>query len=270
MTEPRRLTISGGLKAVDTGGRRPVSISPLVGFDDVFAPPGWHPPMALPEGAVFGKDEMHVLDLQIGLLKAGFDCGALDGVASGDTWTALTRAVASDVKSDRLAKIGQAMARHFPAFQISTRLRVIHFFAQAAHETGGFRYMQEIGGPSYFSKYDGRADLKNTEPGDGARFHGRGIFQLTGRGNYITYGNELGVDLVAHPDLAADPATAVELACLYWKDRGLNALADADNTEAISIKINGGNSKTIRKKGHLAERLQYVALIKQIWALPSP
>jgi hypothetical protein len=80
------------------------------------------------------------------------------------------------------------------------------------HETG--RAMQPIfekGSKDYFHKYDGRADLGNTEPGDGFLFRGRGRVQLTGRRNYAKAGAKLGVDLVANPDLALDPVIATKI-----------------------------------------------------------
>lgn len=84
-----------------------------------------------------------------------------------------------------------------------------YMLATTFHETD--RSMQPIhehGGPSYFAKYDGRADLGNTHPGDGNRFHGRGYVQLTGRRNYMRAGAVLGIDMVANPDFALVPKYA--------------------------------------------------------------
>jgi putative chitinase len=88
--------------------------------------------------------------------------------------------------------------------------------------------------------YEGRKDLGNTQPGDGKRYKGRGIFQLTGRANYKSYGDRLGLDLVATPELASDVMNAVKIACEYWTDKKLNDYADKDDVKMITKRINGG------------------------------
>jgi predicted chitinase len=123
---------------------------------------------------------------------------------------------------------------------INTPRRLEHFLAQMGHETGGFRLTHEQGSRNYFRRYDGRRDLGNVKPGDGYRYRGRGIIQLTGRSNYRTYGKKLGVDLEGNPDLAADPKVALRVAAQYWNDRGLNALADRNDIRGITRRINGG------------------------------
>lgn len=141
---------------------------------------------------------------------------------------------------------------------IATSLRLCHFLAQAAHETDGFRTLQEYGGPAYFARYDGRRDLGNTRAGDGARFHGRGIFQLTGRSNYRRYGALIGVDLEAHPERAMEPEISLRVAFAYWRERGCNLPADADDVAAVTKLINGGQNG-------LAERARLLAVAKGIW-----
>jgi putative chitinase len=90
------------------------------------------------------------------------------------------------------AAIVAGVTEHFDALaddhDVTTRLRLCHFLAQAAHETDGFRTLEEYGGPAYFIRYEGRRDLGNTQAGDGVRYHGRGILQLTGRANYHRFG----------------------------------------------------------------------------------
>ena len=126
-------------------------------------------------------------------------------------------------------------------YEINTPLRVSHFWAQAAHECAGFRTMHEYWKPTPAQcRYEGRKDLGNVQPGDGYLFRGRGIFQLTGRANYETMGKKLGLDLVNNPDLAAQPEVALRIACEYWKSRKLNAMADKNDIEGITKKINGG------------------------------
>ncbi|WP_397606705.1 XVIPCD domain-containing protein [Silanimonas sp.] len=92
----------------------------------------------------------------------------------------------------------------------------------------------------------GARKLGNTEPGDGWQFHGRGYVQLTGRSNYASAGNELGLDLINHPELAADPKIAADIAVHYWIERVRTRDAESDVTAATRA-INGGQN-------HLAER----------------
>lgn len=143
-----------------------------------------------------------------------------------------------------LENLAEGFYKYFPHYEITTVKRIAAFLAQAAHETGGFKWMHELGGRSYFNKYEpGTAigkRLGNTQIGDGYRFRGRGIFQLTGRYNYQRYGELLAVDLVHNPDSAADPIIACHIACEYWKQTKLNPLADDNNLREITRRINGG------------------------------
>ncbi|MCO5090776.1 glycoside hydrolase family 19 protein [Bosea sp. (in: a-proteobacteria)] len=141
---------------------------------------------------------------------------------------------------------------------VATPLRVCHFLAQAAHETDGFRTLEEYGGPAYFARYEGRRDLGNSEAGDGARYHGRGIFQLTGRSNYRRFGQIIGIDLEARPERAKEPETSLMVAFAYWRERACNAAADRDDIAGVTRLINGG-------RNGLAERTRYLAKAKEIW-----
>ena len=145
-------------------------------------------------------------------------------------------------------------------FSIATPARSAAFLAQLAHESGQFRFMEEIWGPTpaqvrYEPQSTLAARLGNTEAGDGRRFKGRGPIQVTGRANYRRYGDLLGVDLIADPPKAADPAVAFRVAALFWARNGLNELADqgtADAFRQITRRINGGFNG-------LAERQQFFA-----------
>lgn len=90
------------------------------------------------------------------------------------------------------------------------------------------------------SAYEGRTDLGNTQPGDGARFIGRGFIQITGRGNYQQYGDELGIDLVDHPELANDPAIAAKILVQYFKDNGVDKAAENGDWRQVRYLVNGG------------------------------
>jgi predicted chitinase len=113
--------------------------------------------------------------------------------------------------------------------------------ATVAVETGSFLPIKERGGPAYFTKmYEGRADLGNTEPGDGAKFKGRGYIQITGRLNYTNYGRAIGVDLAENPDLALDPAVAAHVLALYFRQKNIPQLATLAKWESVRKRVNGG------------------------------
>lgn len=156
------------------------------------------------------------------------------------------------------AKILSELAAHLdtylPKYEVNTYLRLCHFIAQAAHESAGFKTLEEYASGA---AYEGRKDLGNTVKGDGKRYKGRGIFQLTGRANYKAIGDKLGVNLVDNPDLAATGEISVQTALEYWKSRGLNAFADKDDVLTITKKINGGTNG-------LDDRKQYLAKAKTI------
>lgn len=100
---------------------------------------------------------------------------------------------------DTLDTIGAAWSRYGDGAEA----KLAYVLATAFHETGRFKYLREIWGPTaQQKKYEGRADLGNTVKGDGKRFMGRGLVQITGRRNYADWSKRLGVDLVAHPELA--------------------------------------------------------------------
>jgi predicted chitinase len=145
---------------------------------------------------------------------------------------------------------------------IDTPLRTAAFVAQLAHESGEFRWMEEIWGPTpaqlrYEPPGDLAAKLGNTQAGDGKRFKGRGPIQITGRFNYAKFGGLLGVDLIANPALAATPEVAFATAGLFWQSNGLNELADARQFVAITRRINGGTNG-------LADRQMYYERAKAV------
>lgn len=205
---------------------------------------------------------MNVATLQARLLSAGRDPGPPDGVMGVRTLTALLDRLCAHAPAERLRDLAAAMVAELPLYDVWTVLRLQHFLAQALHETGGLVNLVELGGPTYCRKYDGRTDLGNVEPGDGYRFRGRGIFQVTGRANYRTYGAKVGIDLEVTPDRAAEPALAVLLAALYWNSRSINRAADADDLEAVTRKINGGVNG-------LRDRRVWLDTIRAVWGAPA-
>jgi predicted chitinase len=136
-------------------------------------------------------------------------------------------------RADYLPFIQQAMGE----FEITKYLREAAFLAQLAHESAELRYMEEIASGA---AYEGRKDLGNTQPGDGKRYKGRGPIQLTGRANYQKYGQLLGLDLINDPTIAATKEVGFRIAGLYWQSHGLNELADNQQFETITRRINGG------------------------------
>lgn len=199
---------------------------------------------------------MNAAHWQQRLSLEGYDIGPIDGVAGPKTYAALFQYVAGRKLGATAQALGRGANSHFGDV-INTPLRLAHFIAQGAHETGGFIFFKELGGPSYFKKYDGRKDLGNIQPGDGARFAGRGMFQLTGRANYNQASKETGIDFLAKPELASDPELSVLLAVNYWRGRNINPKADADDLEGVTRKINGGVNG-------LADRAKYLARAKAI------
>ena len=116
-------------------------------------------------------------------------------------------------------------------------MRQATFLSQLAHESGRFYYVEEIASGK---AYEGRKDLGNVKPGDGVRYKGRGLIQLTGRANYRQLSQELGVDFENNPDLLKSPQYAVQSACWFWQSRNLNEFADVRDIKTITKRINGG------------------------------
>ncbi|MBL4981692.1 glycoside hydrolase family 19 protein [Pseudomonas fluorescens] len=120
-------------------------------------------------------------------------------------------------------------------------LRAAAFIAQIGHESGQLRYVREIWGPTaQQARYEGRADLGNTVKGDGSKYRGRGLIQITGRANYIACGEALGLDLVNRPEQLEQPQYAAMSAAWFWSTHGLNTLADQGDFVKITRRINGG------------------------------
>lgn len=124
-------------------------------------------------------------------------------------------------------------------YEINTRFRVAMFLAQVAHESDSFKTAEEYASGA---AYEGRKDLGNTKPGDGRRYKGRGLIQITGRDNYTKCGKALGLDLVNKPEQLKEPAHACTSAGWFWSQKGLNAISDTGSILAATKKINGGQN----------------------------
>ena len=142
-----------------------------------------------------------------------------------------------------------------PTFDITTPQRMAHFLAQIAHESGELRYTKELASGR---AYEGRKDLGNTKKGDGVRYKGRGLIQITGRANYKKYADFCGFDVLAKPELLELPLGATKSAMWYWQTHGLNQQADKDDLQNITKKINGGLNG-------LADRRKYLERAKQVF-----
>lgn len=130
-------------------------------------------------------------------------------------------------------------------YNVDTTVRLAAFIAQIGHESGSLRYVEEIASGD---AYEGRRDLGNTEPGDGRRFKGHGLIQITGRFNHARMRDLLRADGIDCPDFERDPQAlttpkwAAWSAVKFWDWKGLNALADKDDFKGITRRINGGQN----------------------------
>lgn len=180
------------------------------------------------------------------------------------------------------------IATVLPKFGIDTPLRKAHFLAQVAHESGGLKYSKENlnysaqGLRSVFGKYFRTMEIAqsyarkpekiankvyadrmgngNEASGDGWKYKGRGLIQLTGKENYQKFSQDYGVDCVNNPDLLLDPEWALTSACWFWKKRNLNRYADNDDILMVTKRINGGING-------LNDRQQYLDSLKRIYEI---
>ncbi|MBD9551573.1 glycoside hydrolase family 19 protein [Pantoea sp. PNT01] len=178
------------------------------------------------------------------------------------------------------------IAASLSAFQISTPLRQAHFLAQTGHESAGFLKVEE--GLNYsenaltamFGKritaeqaraygrnamhvanqkmiasiiYANRNGNGDVASGDGYRYRGRGLIQITGKANYSALVKQLGADVVANPDLLLGYHFAAMSAAAWWKNHGLNDLADSDDVTSITRIINGGTNGLDDRKSRLSK-----------------
>ena len=152
--------------------------------------------------------------------------------------------------------LSTAMSR----YQIVGAKRIAAFIAQIGHESGQLKYVKEIWGPTKAqARYEGRADLGNTVQGDGSKYRGRGLIQITGRANYKACGEALGLDLINHPELLEKQQHTCMSAAWFWASKGLNTLADAGQFDKITQRINGGQNGAADRQALYAKALKVLA-----------
>lgn len=181
----------------------------------------------------------------------------------------------------------EALNDVLPEYEINTPLRIQHFIAQIGHESGEFRYTRENlnyskenlhrvfkkyfptleDAESYARKpekianivYANRMGNGPTESGDGFKYIGQGLIQLTGKNNYKACSEAIGIDLISNPNLInQDAHTCIKVACWYWRSRHLNELADKDKIKAITKRINGGYNGLDHRKELLDNAKKYL------------
>lgn len=173
----------------------------------------------------------------------------------------------AEAQANIIDSIGDTLARVLETYEINTRLRVAHFLAQVAHESDGFCTTEEYASGA---AYEGRQNLGNTQPGDGRRFKGRGLIQLTGRANYHTLGGKLGVDLENNPEMAAEPKLSLRVACEYWKGRKINQPADGDDLLECTRRVNGGQNGLDARRGYLVKAKAALARLEATGVARDP
>ena len=149
--------------------------------------------------------------------------------------------------------------RYAQEFDINTSLRWAHYLAQIAHESAELRYSEEIASGKAYDTGKLAIKLGNTPEadGDGQKYKGRGLIQVTGRNNYEMYKQYCGYDVVKQPELLAKPVGAIRSSMWFWKAKGLNELADRDEFTAITKRINGGTNG-------IEDRRKYLARAKKV------
>lgn len=182
--------------------------------------------------------------------------------------------------SDVVAALVSSLDTLAEKYEINSALRLSHFLAQTAHESGGFtaivenlnysadslskifhKYFTDVDPNDYARQpekianrvYANRMGNGDEESGDGYKFRGRGLIQLTGKNNYSAMASDLGIDVDQCSEYLETPEGAVESAAWFWNKNGLNKLADADDVVAVTKRINGGTIGLEDREKHTAE-----------------
>lgn len=208
---------------------------------------GWYPPHAidgawgqLTESAVsyFCKNN-HLNNHTTGLFGATFAQKLLTQSQINCLWIAKT----TGCPKANVQRYLPAVIEALKFYGIYSQSCLIAAIATIGTETPNFAPIREIGSVTYFTKmYEKRLDLGNLFRGDGAKYCGRGLIQITGRANYKNYGDDLGIDLVKNPDLALKPDISAKILALYFKNRKIHILADKGNWQQVRKAVNGGTN----------------------------
>ena len=183
-----------------------------------------------------------------------------------DSLSVFRKAIPS-ANANILTAVKDTLSANAAKFGLTTSARIAAFMAQAAVETAGFTTLREIWGPTAAqNRYEGNVNsLGNTQPGDGKKFMGRGIFQTTGRANYQSVSRKIFGDdrLLSNPALLESPQYATLSALHFWNDRNLNQLADINDINGLTRKING----TGATQSSLSARANYWNALKSVIAV---
>jgi putative chitinase len=132
--------------------------------------------------------------------------------------------------------------RYMRKYEINTPQRVMAFLSQIGHESARLSTTQEFASGS---AYEGRSDLGNTNAGDGVKFKGRGLIQVTGRFNYQNVKEYFGWDVVNNPQILEEPEKATEVSAWWWSNRirgGKNLNQWSDNLDPTKSVYDGNNN----------------------------
>lgn len=147
------------------------------------------------------------------------------------------KAIYKEGDAKRISLFLEPLNKVIDEYEINTPQRLRMFLAQIGHESGQLRYVREIASGE---AYEGRKDLGNTEPGDGKKYKGRGLIQITGKRNYVLASLALDLPLLENPELLEQPLYAARSAGWFWSNSNLNSLADLNLFKEITKRINGG------------------------------
>lgn len=172
--------------------------------------------------------------------------------------------ISCGVSSSKAAVYAPIISQYSGDFGINTPMRMAHFLAQVLHESGCFVYVKELASGAAYDTGKKAQALGNTPKadGDGQKYKGRGLIQVTGTNNYRACGKFFGQDFLTHPELLEKPEWAFKSAGWFWKTAKCNELADKDEFTQITRKINGGTNGLNSRLAFLAKTKKAFGVIK--------